>query len=157
MITEEQKAVLHGRLVKGAGILGTLWRDGIRCISAWSGICPCSVRNGFCTSKIKWLALLKELYDGWFPYDLAGYEGFLVLECMDVAMFDASGLQILKTAPGARAPIRIHRNESHFQAALDLAIAEVRDAEVPGSVVRVQEIIGSRLEDIQEEPAASTA
>lgn len=154
--TEEQKAILHARLVKGAGILGTLWRDGIRCISAWSGICPCYVRNHFCTSKIKWLGLLRELRGGWYPHDLAGHEGFLIIECMDTLMLETSGLQILKTAPGARAPIRIRRNESNFQTILDAATVEVRDAEVPGAVVRIQEIIGSRLQDIQSEPVAST-
>jgi len=157
VITEEQKAVLQGRLVKGAGILGTLWRDGIRCISAWSGICPCYVRNHFCTSKLKWLGLLKELHDGWYPYDLAGYEGFLILECMDAAMFEASGLKILKTAPGARATIRLYQKENHFQAILDAAQVEVRDAEVPGAVVRIQEIMWSGLQDIQKESAASTS
>lgn len=148
-VAEEQKAILHARLVKGAGILGTLWRDGIRCISAWSVICPCFVRNHFCTSKLKWLGLLKELHGGRYPHDLAGHEGFLILECMDADMFKASGLQVLKTALGARATIRIHRNESFFQTALDLAAVEVRDADVPGCVVRVQEIIGSRAEDLK--------
>lgn len=155
VITNEQQTVLHARLVKGSGILGTLWRDGIRCISAWSGVCPCHVRNNFCISKIKWLGLLKELHDGWYPYDLVGHEGFLILECMDAVMFQASGLKLLKAAPGARALIRIHRNETNFQAVLDIAEMEVRDDEVPGAVVRIQEIIGSRLQDVEQESAAS--
>lgn len=154
MITEAQKATLHARLVKGSGILGTFWRDGIRCISAWSAICPCYVRNHFCTSKLKWLGLLKEFHDGGYPGDLLGHEGFLILECMDVSMFEASCLKLLKTALGARALIHISRNESHFQTVLDLAPVEERDAEVPGAVVRVQEIIGSRLQDVQQESAA---
>src|SRR5262245_28923914 len=106
-IQAAKKSAIPPRLIRGAEILGRLWRDGVRCVSAWSGICPCPAPNDFCASKEKWLGLVRELHGGRYPHGLSGTEGFLVLECMDEAMFTASGLTILKTVPGARAPIRV--------------------------------------------------
>ncbi len=142
-IAEKQRAMIPGRLVKGAEILGKLWRDGVRCRSEWTGICPCSDPNQFCLSKKKWLGLVLELHGGKYPNDLSGNEGFLVLECMDDKMFEVSGLTILKEVPGARSPIRVGRNGTCLQTILDLQALE-GTAEYAGAVeavVRIQEVM----------------
>jgi hypothetical protein len=141
-IAAKKKAMIPPRLVKGAEILGRLWCENVRCVSAWTGICPCPVPNDFCEAKKKWLALVRELHDGKYPHGLAGHEGFLVLECMDEKMFEASGLTILKTVPGARAPIRVGRNGTCLQTILDLAALEGTPdyAVAVEAVVRIQEV-----------------
>jgi hypothetical protein len=137
-----KKAAIPPRLVKGAVILGRLWVEGNRCLGEWSGICPCPAQNDFCEVKKKWLSLVRDLYDGKYPHDLSGCEGFLVLECMDGKMFEASGLTILKTVPGARVPIRVGRKGTCLQTILDLAALEgtADYAAAVESVVRIQEV-----------------
>jgi len=141
-IAAKQKMMIPQRLVRGAEILGQLWRGGVRCVSEWSGICPCQTPNDFCTAKKRWLGLVRELHDGKYPHNLSGSEGFLVLECMDQKMFDATELTILKTVPGARAPIRVGRNGTCLQTFLDLAALEgTADYAVAlESIVRIQEV-----------------
>lgn len=138
--TAQDQSVLHARLVKGAGYLGALWKEGTRCGGAWCCICVCEKPNAFCVVKKKWLGLVLELYGEEYPYNLSGYEGFLVLECMDAAMFQASGIKIVKTSPGGRALSRFFRDKNPFQDALDAAPLEGPDPSEMGSVVRVQEI-----------------
>lgn len=145
IIAERKKAMIRPRLEKGAEILGRLWQDGTRCVSEWSGICPCPAPNDFCISKLKWLGLVRELHDGKYPHGLAGTEGFLVLECMTDKMFEVSGLTILKEVPGARSLIRVGRNGTCLQTILDLQ--EIREKEPENyaaaveSVVRIQEVL----------------
>lgn len=141
-IAAKQRMMIPGRLVKGAEILGRLWREKVRCISEWAGICPCAEPNDFCLAKKKWLALVLEFHGGKYPHNLAGTEGFLVLECMDSKMFEASGITILKAVPGARAPIRVGRNGTCLQTIMDLAALEGTPAyaEAVEAVVRIQEI-----------------
>jgi hypothetical protein len=88
---------------------------------------------------------MRDLHGGKYPHDLAGYEGFLVLECMDGDMLEASRLKFLKVVPGGRALMRIPRGETPFQEARDLAFVEEpgEHAEASGPTIRVQEI-GSR-------------
>lgn len=133
--------MIQERLVKGAGILGSLWREGNRCGAGWSGICACVTVKTFCLGKKKWLGLLKELHGGTYPNDLSGAEGFLVLECMDEAMFKATGLKILKALPPARALLRIPRSENYFNEVLKAAetYSGTQD-EMVGPIVRVQEL-----------------
>ncbi len=141
-IAAKQRAMIPPRLARGAEVLGRLWRENVRCISAWAGICPCQNPNDFCKSKLKWLGLVRELHGGKLPYGLSGTEGFLVLECMDQKMFDASGLTILKAVPGARVPIRVGRNGTCLQTILDLAALEGTPDYAPAveAVVRIQEV-----------------
>lgn len=127
------------RLIKGAGILGDLWRQGNRCGAAWSGICVCITVKTFCLAKKKWLGLLRELHGGSYPNDLSGNEGFLVLECMDEAMLGAADLKILKVLPPGRALLRIPKGENDFGALLKIAEAGAQEG-MTGPVVLVQEL-----------------
>ncbi len=142
-IAAKQRAMIPTRLVRGAEILGRLWREGIRCRSEWSGICPCEPQNDFCRAKRRWLDLVMELHDGKYPNDVSANEGFLVLECMDQASLDASGLTILKALPGSRVPIRVGRNGTCLQTILDLqSLQGTPDYEIGlECVIRIQEIL----------------
>lgn len=141
-IAAKQRAMIPSRLVKGAEILGRLYKEGDRCVSEWTGICPCEPKRNFCVAKRKWLDLVLELHGGKYPHGLSGNEGFLVLECMDQAAFDASGLTILKAIPGARVPIRVGRNGTCLQTILDLqALEGTPDYEIAVEcVIRIQEV-----------------
>lgn len=141
-IAAKQKVMIPARLVKGAAILGQLWRDGVRCRSEWSGVCPCAEPNDFCRSKAKWLGFVREFNDGKYPAGLTGTEGFLVLECMTEEALMASGITILKAVPGARVPIRVGRNGTCLQTILDLAALEgtAEYDEAVEAVVRIQEV-----------------
>lgn len=119
-IKAKQKAMIPKRLLKGAEVLGELWRSGVRCVSEWSGICPCPTPTDFCEAKKRWLTLVREYHDGKLPYELAGTENLLVLECMDEKMFEATGITILIALPGARAPIRVGRKGTTGQTIVDL-------------------------------------
>jgi hypothetical protein len=141
-IAANQKAMIPQRLVRGAEILGQLWRDKIRCGGEWGPICVCQNPNDFCTAKKRFLGLVLEFNDGKYPYDLAGHEGFLVLECMDSKMFEASGLTIVLELPPKRALMRIGRKGTCGQTILDLVAipaGEERDAAID-AVVRLQQV-----------------
>jgi len=144
IVEARRRSMIPSRLVKGAAILGRLWRENVRCLSQWSGICPCASPTDFCLAKRKWLELVRELHDG-YPHGLSGNEGFLVLECMDGAAFEASGLTIVKELPRARSPIRIGRGGTCPQTILDLAEIYEKDpanyASAVETVVRIQEVL----------------
>jgi hypothetical protein len=137
----EGEAVSRERLIKGAGILGDLWRQGNRCGAEWCGICVCITVKSFCLGKKKWLALLREFHGGKYPHGLSGNEGFLVLECMDREMLQATGLKIVKIVPPARALLRIPPEENPFSEILKIAELDGSPTEEKvGPVVRVQEL-----------------
>lgn len=141
-IALKQKAMIPTRLVRGAEILGRLWREGVRCISAWSGICACQNPGNFCIAKKRWLDLVREFHGGKYPHELAGHEGLLVLECMDAKMFEASGLTIVLEVPPKRAVLRIGKKGTTGQTVLDLVAipaGEERDAAIE-AVVRIQQV-----------------
>ncbi len=142
IVADRKKSMIPPRLVKGAAVLGRLWRDGICCVSEWSGVCPCPAPNDFCLSKKKWLGFVRDLHDGGYPHGLSGNEAFLVLECMDSKAFEASGLTIMKAVPGARVPIRIGRKGTCLQTILDLQALEGTPeyADAVEAVVRIQEV-----------------
>lgn len=131
----------HERLVKGAEILGNLWRSGNRCGAAWSVLCVCPTVKSFCLGKKKWLGLLRELHGGKYPHGLSGSEGFLVLECMDKEMLDATRLTFVKVAPPGRALLRIYNVENAFGEALKSSetMANVRE-EATGPILLLQEL-----------------
>lgn len=143
-IAAKQRAMIPQRLTRGAEVLGRLWREGARCRSEWAGICPCAEPNDFCLSKLKWLGLVKEFHGGKYPHELSGLEGFLVLECMTQKDFEASGLTIVRTMPGARSPIRVGRGGTCPQTILDLREIYENDpanyAAAVECVVKIQEI-----------------
>jgi len=130
----------HDRLVKGAGILGSLWREGNRGGAAWSGICVCPAVRTFCLGKKKWLGLLRELHEGKYPHDLSGNEGFLVLECMDEEMLKATGLTIVKVAPPGRALLRICNIDNPLGEMLKLAQTRNNGLDESGPIVLMQEL-----------------
>ena len=145
IIKARKNSMIPSRLAKGAAVLGRLWQEGVRCVSAWSGVCPCESPNDFCLGKKKWLGLVKELYDGKYPHGLSGAEGFLVLECMTEAMFVASGLTIVRSVPGSQVPIRIGRKGTSFQTILDLESIYESDPAVYNdavqAVVKIQAVL----------------
>ncbi len=141
-IAAKQKLMIPQRLVKGAEVLGQLWREGVRCGGEWGNICVCQTPNDFCTAKKRFLALVRELHDGKYPYDLSGNEGILVLECMDAKMFEASGLTIVLEVPPKRAILRIGRKGTCGQTIVDLVsipAGEDRDRAIE-AVVKIQQV-----------------
>jgi hypothetical protein len=145
-IAAKQRAMIPSRLMKGAGVLGNLWRQGIRCRSDWSGVCPCEPKSLFCEKKALWLSLVREYNGDIYPAGLSGNEAFLVLECMTEEMLTASGLTIVKEVPGARSPIRFGRNGTCLQTLLDLQALEGTTVyqEALDAVVKIQEVFGVR-------------
>jgi hypothetical protein len=122
-----KKSALPSRLLKGAGLLGQLWRDGTRCVSMWSRVCPCSPQNDFCQVKLKWIKLLEEYYDG-IPFGLSGNEPFYVIEAMKVSQFRATGLTALVDVPHASTPIRVGVRGTTWKTLVDLAELQDDDA-----------------------------
>lgn len=55
-----QRALIPGRLLKGASIIARLWREGKRCGDGWNSLCRCNPQNDFCAVKAKWVALDEE-------------------------------------------------------------------------------------------------
>jgi hypothetical protein len=106
-IEEIRKSALPGRLKIGAGHLGRLWKEGLRCKSGWRSTCSCGLdQTVFCRTKLKWIDVLRELRGG-YPYGLAGTEEYFVIEAMTLSMVEASGLTVLVEVPGARKPVKL--------------------------------------------------
>lgn len=80
----------RSRLMKGAEILGNLWREGFRCPEGWRAVeCSCEPRNKFCKAKKQWVDLA--LLDGRMLE-----EGDLGIPFMmtRAAEWDATGLKL---------------------------------------------------------------
>lgn len=137
-----KKSVIPARLLRGAEVLGRLFRSGVRCLGQWSGACPCSPPGDFCEAKRRWLGLVLEYHNGRYPHDLVGTEDLLVLECMNARQFEASGLTISLAIPGVRAPIKIGRFGTVGRTILDLAaIPEgIERDEAIEAVIKIQEM-----------------
>jgi hypothetical protein len=152
-IAAKQRAMLPQRLTNGAAVLGRLWRENIRCLGSWSGLCPCPAPTDFCGAKAKWLGLIRELCGG-PPYEtpwnspevLSGTEGYLVLELMSRKMIEATGLTIRIARPGDRVPLRIGPKGTDFQTVIDLAAIDddAVQAVALDAVVKLQEVFGAR-------------
>lgn len=149
VIRQQEKAMIPTRLVRGAEILGRLWREGVRCLGEWSGACPCVTKTDFCQVKESWLGLVKELVGG-PPYDLpwnggyvlSGTEGWLVLEAMTVRMVKATGLTLKIATPGERALLRVGPKGTDFGTLIDLAAISPgpdQDAAVD-AIVKIQNV-----------------
>ena len=130
-IKARERAMLPTRLVRGATVLGELWRGGVRCLGEWSRICPCAAGSGetdFCAAKRRWVGILVELCGGppyvtpWnAPHALSGNESFFVLEAMSRRMIEATGLTLRIATPGERALLRVGPKGTDFGTLLDLA------------------------------------
>jgi hypothetical protein len=152
-IAARKRAMIVPRLIKGSEVLGRLWREGTRCRSEWSGICPCEAPSDFCIAKQKWLGLVRDLCGGppyalpWnAPHVLSGSEGYLVFELMSRKMIEATGLTIRIARPGDRVPLRIGPKGTDFQTVIDLA--EIDDDAVQAvavdAVIKLQEVFGAK-------------
>jgi len=139
-IEQIKKGSLPQRLGVGAGHLGRMWKEGVRCKSAWKATCACGLdQNSFCRTKLKWVGLLVELY-GIFPDGLTGAEEYFVIEAMTLSMVKASGLVVLVEVPGARKPIKMGGALENWNLLNELG--EMDPDDVPGfleAVVLMQE------------------
>lgn len=139
-IEQVRKGALPQRLAAGASHLGRMWREGVRCKSAWRSTCACGLdQTSFCRTKLKWVGLLVELY-GFFPDGLTGEEEYFVIEAMTLSMVKASGLTVLVEVLGARKPIKMGGALENWNLLNELE--EMDPDDVPGfleAVVLMQE------------------
>jgi hypothetical protein len=135
-IAEIERSALPSRLLKGAENLGAAWRDGQRCLSGFSRICPCSQPTDFCQIKRKWIALAEEYYGG-PPFGLGGNEPFYIVEAMTVSQFKATKLTAIVEVPagvvtdtevGLRTQIRVGYLGTTWRTLADLADLQDDDA-----------------------------
>lgn len=104
------------RLKKGAGILGKLWREGVRCQEEMSVMCPednpfepmdcfCEPKNKFCTAKKQWLSLVivdeRPEMAGSLGYREIVQGPFGLIETMSGSEWDATGMTVKFEFPGA--------------------------------------------------------
>lgn len=47
------------RLLRGAQMLGALWRSRVRCADGWLPVCACPAPTRFCTVKQQWAELAR--------------------------------------------------------------------------------------------------
>jgi hypothetical protein len=139
-----KKSALPSRLLKGASLLGQLWKDGVRCVSLWSRVCPCEPKTSFCEVKRKWIALAEEYYEG-PPHGLSGSEPFYVVEAMTVSQFRAAGLTALVEVPCSQVPIRVGIRGTTWKTIVDLAELQDDDAVLAvavDAVIKIQKAEG---------------
>jgi hypothetical protein len=81
---------LSERLIKGAGVLGRLFRQGKFCQNGWGQACTCPQPTEFCLAKLKWISLAL----GDPGRDVLVSSPFYVLELMKCSEADALGLEV---------------------------------------------------------------
>lgn len=97
---------IQERLVKGAAVLGRLWREGNRCEMTWAQVCTCAAKSVFCTAKEQWVALFDQLMDerklnpGISEEREIGAGIFGIVEAMTSAELSASGLTLTLEVDG---------------------------------------------------------
>lgn len=135
-IAQAKKSAIPGRLRKGAGVLGRLWKEGVRCQtgSGW-GKCLCKPQTDFCEAKSRWVALLKELHDGELPIP---EDDFYVLEAMTVSQIRETGLTIQVAGPIGRPPIRIGPTGTSWRTIVDLSALDEDRVAAWDAVVQIQ-------------------
>jgi hypothetical protein len=113
---------LRSRLLRGAKVLGELWRSGARCAAEWSAVCPCDPQGIFCKAKERWVKIYGELHGqeevAWLRRD-GGRFGLLL--AMTVRQCEATGLTLLVEVPGGKEPIRVGAKGTSWETLLDLA------------------------------------
>lgn len=143
IIAAKRRAMIPSRLLRGAEILGDLWRSGVRCKSGWASGCSCKEVGGetdFCVAKQRWVALYIEHagfeVSGWLAFN----EPFGVIEAMSVRQFDATGLTVLVEVLGTKTPIRVGPRGTCWQTIVDLgAIDATKDyGSALTSVLKIQ-------------------
>jgi hypothetical protein len=113
---------LRSRLLRGAKVLGELWRSGARCAAEWSAVCPCDPQGIFCRAKERWVKIYGELNGEEEVAQLRRDGGrFGLLLAMTVRQFEATGLTLLVEVPGGEEPIRVGAKGTSWETLLDLA------------------------------------
>jgi hypothetical protein len=94
-IAQLQKAAIPPRLLKGAKVLGHLWKSGNRCGNGWALHCsdPEGGEHEFCRAKDKWIGLLEDLGAQRLT-DVDPKSPFGILEAMTVRELEATGLTV---------------------------------------------------------------
>lgn len=93
-----KRSVIPARLLRGAEVLGRLWRDEGKPPCGWKAVCDCKSKLEFCAAKLKWVDLAREYYQG-DPWGLRGDEPFYMIEAMTNSQFKATGLTALVQVP----------------------------------------------------------
>lgn len=102
-IARNERAMTPARLLKGAGVLGRIWRDGHRCAGGWSRGCGCAAPTVFCQAKARWINLLDSLPPGHAREWTRTNDGPLfAVEAMTVDEAEASGLTFFVLAADGR-------------------------------------------------------
>src|SRR3990172_6477082 len=94
-IAELQKAAIPARLLKGAAVLGHLWKSVGRCGNGWALHCndPEGGASEFCCAKTKWIQLLRALGAARLA-DVDPKSPFATLEAMTVRGLEATGFTV---------------------------------------------------------------
>lgn len=129
------------RLLRGATVLGQIWRAGHRCAGGWSRSCDCEAPTPFCQAKAKWIALLDSLPSGhvrdWAKRD----DGPLfVVEAMTIAELEASGLTVFVLGPQGQPLAFGGPNGTCWQTLRDL----MKAPEATDAVAMIQKVFGPR-------------
>jgi len=132
---------LAQRLIKGAGVLGRLYKSGERCARAWSMDCDCAEPlKDFCKAKRQWVKLFLESPR---KGDVDFGEEFGLIESMTEAELEATGLMLtlefpelgeLKVGPGGQIPWKEFRSFRSYGADALATVATVLK-EFPGARV----------------------
>ena len=142
-IQEEQRKLIPGRLLKGAGVLGELWRSGIRCpVGGGWMVCGADHTNQFCDAKRRWVELMEKYLGGRLPFGVKGHEPYALLEMMTVSMFEATKLTVRVEGPPGRKPIKVGPKGTHWGTISDLGACEGEEQlEAWDAVLLIQETI----------------
>ena len=117
-------AEMPGRLLKGAEVLGRLWKSDIRCKDGWRRGCGChGLATDFCHAKLKWLDIRLRFQPGLLEeWEMTGEEEYFVVEAMMLKQFEASGITAVVGAPGVEGQIRFGTKGTYWWTLLDLAL-----------------------------------
>lgn len=95
-MAEPSKLPLADRLVRGAAVLGRLWREEKRCDLGLAFDCFCADEklSEFCRAKRQWTKLFCETGRDGIDFGPSDGNGFGVIEAMTSAELNASGLTL---------------------------------------------------------------
>lgn len=119
-----QKSAVPSRLLRGAEVLGRLWREKMRCGVGWAVGCACGqLATEFCVAKGRWATLYQDLHGdeaAWLTPDRL----FGILEAMTVRQFEASGITAQIELPGAIVPLLVGPKGICWKTVSDLGAIE---------------------------------
>ena len=109
------------RLLRGAEVLGELWRSGVRCTTGgWGSTCSCSPPVDFCVAKRRWIDLYCALHGEEASWIRSNGGPFDLILAMSVRQFEATGITALVQVPGSEVPIRVGPDGTVWQTIADL-------------------------------------